>query len=202
MDSEIRRSVVNAGKDYVHKGLNAVNTKALHRYFEINNTIVLQKLFLIIFPFNKDWTHGHRTSKPDLYIPLMSFLTYILLTGIQLKPFSPETLSMIFTRCLLYEILFVTIVKLTAYFMDVGEIRFLDFICYSGYKFVVILIKNCVKVRFLSILWSFYLYAAFFFFLSRSLKGVVVGEGGLRRGKIYFLFVTVFLEVFLVFLLG
>ncbi|KAM0677249.1 Protein transport protein yif1 [Binucleata daphniae] len=201
MSSHLSKSVMNVGKDYVNKGLTAVDTKHLHPYFQINNSIVINKIFLIVFPFKTDWSTKSKINRPDMYIPLMAFLTYILLSGVQ-NMYTPEKMSLIFTRCLFYEICFVSLVKLVAYFMDILEIGYIDFFCYSGYKFVVILLKNMVRFKYVKIVWQIYLYCAFFFFLSRSLKSAVVGDSGYEKRKVYFLFITVFLEVFLVFLLA
>ena len=83
---------------------------ALKVYFDVTNTYVLHKLKIILLPFlvkEEEWRQGgsmHATvsdydddidgagvssgntpknnlQAPDLYIPLMSFVTYLLLTG-------------------------------------------------------------------------------------------------------------------------
>ena len=81
---------------------------ALKVYFDVTNTYVLHKLKIILFPFlvkEDEWRRGgggmHATvgdidedidglsanapknnlQAPDMYIPLMSFVTYLLITG-------------------------------------------------------------------------------------------------------------------------
>lgn len=203
MDLEIGKGVVNVGKDYVNKGFENVNFRTIKPYFDINNEYIIKKIMLIICPFRtKNW--NSKLTNPDLYIPLMSFLTYILITGFFLglkHEFTPEKLSIVFTKLLTYEAILGMIVKMVGYFMDITELGFFDFICYSGYKFVVVLFLMMVNVRYVKILWRLYLFIAFFFFLSRSMKAKMNMTKG-RRRKIYFLFIVVILEMFLVFVLA
>lgn len=206
MNSEIGKGVMSMSKDYVHKNIEKVNFQKLKPYFKITNKYILAKIILILFPFNKtSWSkENEKLQSPDLYIPLMSFLTFILLNGILLgvkSQFTPEKLTILFTRCLTYEFIFAILVKLTGYFFDINEIGFLDFLSFSGYKYVVVMLLM-VRIKYLRIFYMVYLYSAFFFFLSRCLKRCVFSSHGHRRRKIYFLFITVFLEVFLVFLLA
>ena len=70
-------------------------------YFDVTNEYVIKKLRIIYLPFTiKDWkplppsydgTHiTPRTDvmAPDLYIPLMSFVTFIILVGVSLGALS------------------------------------------------------------------------------------------------------------------
>ncbi|KAK1350035.1 protein transport protein Yif1 [Hamiltosporidium tvaerminnensis] len=214
MNVEMGKDVV---KDYVNKGMQRVNFAKMRPYFNITNKYVLMKLIVIIFPFkNKEWHCAHhsdvimadsmKVSDPDLYIPIMSFVTYILLIGLNMgfkNNFNPERLGIIFSRCLILELVCMSIVKLVGYFMDISELGLLDFLSFSGYKFVVIILNLLFKMKYLGVLVRIYFYCAFFFFLSRSLKGFVIGNSLVhRQRKIYFLFFTVILEVFLVFMLS
>ncbi|KAF9590598.1 hypothetical protein IFM89_035916, partial [Coptis chinensis] len=89
-------------------------------YFQVNGQYVRNKLKVILFPFlhRGHWTRitepvgGRLSYKPpafdinalDLYIPLMSFGTYVVLAGFTLgliRKFSPEALSLQFTKGLL-----------------------------------------------------------------------------------------------------
>ena len=72
---------------------------SLKDYFDVTNTYVLRKLKLILLPFlstQEDWSatsepqYGENTSQgftprtnvqaPDLYIPLMAFVTFIIVS--------------------------------------------------------------------------------------------------------------------------
>ncbi|EJW02812.1 hypothetical protein EDEG_02808 [Edhazardia aedis USNM 41457] len=251
MDIEIGHGALNIGKEYVNKGFQKVKLSTLNPYFNVSNKYILNKLLLIVYPFNNK--HWHQYSEypesvyynsedpkysnyslqqsnfsndcknktdPDLYIPLMSLFTYILLMctnfGLQQK-FTPEFITKTFIRCLSYEIIQAILVSLISYFMEILEISILDFLSFSGYKFVIILILQIIKQFFgasfgfkngkifklFKILCNGYFYSAFFFFLSRSLKAKIAIKGRVDRRKvIYFLFITVFMEMLVVFLLA
>ena len=79
--------------------------EGLKCYFDVTNQYVFNKMKIIIFPFmlkEEQWKRGQSTTEaafsnaeneeerflprcdvqaPDLYIPLMSFVTFILITG-------------------------------------------------------------------------------------------------------------------------
>ncbi|TBU11368.1 protein transport protein Yif1 [Hamiltosporidium tvaerminnensis] len=163
MNVEMGKDVV---KDYVNKGMQRVNFAKVRPYFNITNKYVLMKLIVIIFPFkNKEWHCAHhsdvimadsmKVSDPDLYIPIMSFVTYILLIGLNMgfkNNFNPERLGIIFSRCLILELVCMSIVKLVGYFMDISELGLLDFLSFSGYKFVVIILNLLFKMKYLGVL--------------------------------------------------
>ena len=112
-----------------------------------------------MFPYlHRSWTRKlvrheneeyHSTPKddvnaPDLYIPIMAFITYILtfsvLMGLTEKGFRPDILSISTTKGLVILGLEVLIIKLLFYLFlsndDSPSISFLDAIAYCGYKFV------------------------------------------------------------------
>ncbi|VDK72827.1 unnamed protein product [Onchocerca ochengi] len=101
-------------KEKLTKYLSAFQLKY---YFAVDNTYVGKKLGLILFPFlHRDWTVKYDSSDspvpprsdvnaPDLYIPLMAYVTYILISGFVLgtqKRFTPEQLGIITTNALAY----------------------------------------------------------------------------------------------------
>jgi len=73
----------------------------LKYYFDVSNSYVANKLRLILFPFmKKDWERQNVRNPqnglvqgflppredfnaPDLYIPFMAFITFVLLMGIK-----------------------------------------------------------------------------------------------------------------------
>ena len=94
----------------MNKGyLSFLSLDSLKIYFDVTNSYVLHKLKIILFPFllkEDDWKRGQNGEQgafgttdeaeedrftprndlqaPDLYIPLMSFVSFILLTGFHL----------------------------------------------------------------------------------------------------------------------
>ncbi|KAF7683946.1 Protein transport protein yif1 [Astathelohania contejeani] len=217
MNLELGKGVVNAGKEYVNKEIKKMNFAKLRPYFNVTTNHILRKILLILFPFNhKDWHSRNQQviienerlsiNDPELYLPIMGFLTYILVVGINLglsNRFTPEMLGIRFTRAVFLEMISLALVKLAGYFLDSNDMGVFDFLSFSGYKFIIIilLILLC-KIKYIGIFLKLYFYSAFFFFLSRGLKGFIIGGGSNRTKKVYFLFFTVLVEISLVFILS
>lgn len=196
--------VVNAGKRYVDKGIEKISFTKLRIFFDVNNEYVMKKMCLIIFPFiHKEWNKNiDPIVSPDLYIPIMSFITFILLHGLKLgikNNFTPENLSLKFTKCLIIEFIETVLFKLIAYFFNIN-IHTLEYISFSGYKYLLMIIKM-INVPYLSYFISFYCYFTFFFFFSRSMKSqFVVGLN--RTQKVYFLLSIAFFQIILIYLIS
>ncbi|KAL5726438.1 hypothetical protein ACHQM5_009531 [Ranunculus cassubicifolius] len=123
-------------------------------YFQVNDQYVRNKLKVVLFPFlhRGHWTRitepmaGRLSYKPpvydinapDLYIPFMAFGTYIILAGFSLGllgKFSPEALSLQFTKGILGWFLQVVMLKFLLYTLRSGEAPVLDIVAYGGYAF-------------------------------------------------------------------
>ncbi|KAG0288158.1 hypothetical protein BGZ96_008027 [Linnemannia gamsii] len=215
------RSAVMAGQEYVEQNLNRwVNRAALQPYFNVSNSYVVNKLKLLIFPWrHKLWTRILKRSEttgetigylaprddinaPDLYIPVMAFVTYVLLIAISAgtsNKFSPEILGPTASSALAVIILEFTIIKLCVYILNItSDVPILDLLAYSGYKFVGIIVSIIVQLSKApsSLFWSVFLYtgAATGFFLLRSLRYVILPEASAgtvlppqRKRRIHFL---------------
>ncbi|XP_064262539.1 protein YIF1B-like isoform X1 [Passer domesticus] len=86
-----------------------VPVSRLKYYFAVDSVYVGRKLRLLVFPFgHADWQVRYQqdtpvaprfdVNAPDLYIPAMAFLTYILLAGLALgtqNRFSPASLGLL-----------------------------------------------------------------------------------------------------------
>ncbi|XP_063902008.1 uncharacterized protein LOC135121626 isoform X2 [Zophobas morio] len=126
-------------------------------YFQVNTTYVSYKIILLLFPYrHKDWkrkevigtssgipsfiTPNEDINAPDLYLPVISFVTYVLLCGAYFgknNTFTPEKLGLVASSALLWLLLEVGILYLSFYFLTVrGNYSCLDFFSYSGYKYV------------------------------------------------------------------
>lgn len=194
---------MNVSKSYVNKKIDKVNFSTFKPYFNISNTYILRKLLLIIMPFyNKDWhivlPKTGTLTQPDLYIPFMSFITYILIKGLQLgiqNKFTPERLSLIFTRTLFSEFFIIFLTKLSAFFVDIKNLSFLDVLSFSGYKYFTVVLLLIFRIKWLNFIFKIYFIFALFFFLSRMLKKMIIEEEKTKRKKIYFLFGNVFLQI-------
>ncbi|CAG8453249.1 803_t:CDS:2 [Diversispora eburnea] len=100
MGMQFGRTAMMAGSEYMEKNINRyVSFPALKFYFKVNNSYVANKIRLILFPWKHRWNRLVKRSEqsgqmegfkpprddinsPDLYIPAMALVTYVLLTGI------------------------------------------------------------------------------------------------------------------------
>ncbi|ORZ04975.1 hypothetical protein BCR41DRAFT_312575 [Lobosporangium transversale] len=215
------KSAVMAGQEYVEQNLNRwVNRAALQPYFNVSNQYVVSKLKLLIFPWrHKLWTRLLKRSEttgetigylsprddinaPDMYIPVMAFVTYVLLIGISMgadNKFSPEILGPTASSALAVILLEFTMIKLVIYLLNItSEVPILDLLAYSGYKFVGIIVSIIAQLAKAprSVFWAVFLYtgAATGFFLLRSLRYVILPESSTgtvlapqRKRRIHFL---------------
>lgn len=75
---------------------------------------------------------------PDLYIPLVSFLTFALVTAYvkgQSGSFTPEVLAQIITSCAGFQ-MFELVLYSTGLYISGAGAPLLDLTCYTGYKYV------------------------------------------------------------------
>lgn len=173
----------------------------LHRlryYFHVDNRYVLKKLQIILFPFvHKKWERSYESmdagaqfkapmedhNAPDLYIPTMAFMTYILLMGYTLGTFgqfTPEVIGVTASSTLFALALEVAIAKLGFYLVG-ATVRppvVCDLIALSGYKYV-----SMIVMMILGLAWTpgylFYSGVLFFgggngFFFIRSLRMAIL----------------------------
>lgn len=145
-----------------------VNVSALKHYFNVSNAYVLRKLLLVLFPWrHKPWSRqishnepsgsGSSASflpprddinSPDIYIPVMAFTTYVLLStliaGLNGK-FKPELLGITFSNASVIIILELVLLWLGRYFLNINsESQIYDLVAYSGYKFVGVIVTIAV----------------------------------------------------------
>lgn len=139
---------------------------SLRAYFAVDNSYVLRKIKRVLFPFlKKDWrrmeaqsdSNGQRhalprfdENAPDLYIPLMSLVTYVLLCALLFGSkgkFTPEVLPDISSRCFGTQILEVLAVRFGHYVMQV-PCNFIDLFCFTGYKYLGLCVNMLVGLFF------------------------------------------------------
>jgi protein transport protein YIF1 len=131
----------------------------------------------------------HDTNAPDLYIPLMSFITYILLYGfikginLTSKGFSPDLLITAVWRCLLIQVLEIALIKFSLTMIGVS-IPSLDVTAYTGYKYVGLSVNILSRSlgRFVSIMVLLYTSSMLGFFILKSLAAVVPQNTGVNNG--------------------
>ncbi|KAL1262172.1 hypothetical protein QQF64_007437 [Cirrhinus molitorella] len=182
-------SLANQGKDIVNKEINRfMSVNKLKYFFAVDTKYVMKKLLLLMFPYtHQDWevryhrdtplTPRHDVNAPDLYIPTMAFITYILLAGMALgiqKRFSPEVLGLCASTALVWIIIEVLIMLLSLYLLTVHtDLSTFDLVAYSGYKYVGMIFTVLCGLLFgsdgyfVALAWSS---CALMFFIVRSLK--------------------------------
>lgn len=182
-------SLANQGKDMVNKEISRfMSVNKLKYFFAVDTRYVLKKLMILMFPYtHQDWeVRYHRdtpltprqdVNAPDLYIPTMAFITYILLAGMALgiqKRFSPEVLGLCASTALVWVIIEVLVMLLSLYLLTVHtDLSTFDLIAYSGYKYVGMIFTMVCGLLFgsdgyfVALAWSS---CALMFFIVRSLK--------------------------------
>ncbi|CCI45565.1 unnamed protein product [Albugo candida] len=132
----------------------------LKHYFTVDNNYVKNRLKILLFPFwHKNWRRiGDTTdpnqnkyappindiNAPDLYIPLMGFLTYILIVGYTKgasNQFSPDVIGADASYCLVMQLIEVAILASFLYLLN-SSVSFLDLIAFSGYKYTSLVIDT------------------------------------------------------------
>lgn len=204
MEFSIGKQAFKSGAEALNSELAKVDYGAIRKYFDVTDRYIMQKLLLILVPFyyNED-SVGSQLYRADLYIPAMSLITLVLHKGMLLglaNQFKPEILGITLTRMLLIHFGISLFYKGITHFMD-ATVNFKDILSYTGYKFFVILIIKAVKEYFIGKILFFYLIVAYFFFLSRCLKGSLLSSNS-PRGHLYLLFGIVGIDLVITFLLS
>lgn len=188
--AQIFQSSVNAySQDLMKKGLSWFDN-SLKYYFAVDTGYVLKKLILLFFPFaQKDWLPKYNSNEPvaprddlnvpDLYIPCMAFVTYILTAGsiFGLKnTFSPEKLGMQASYALFWLILEVAICLMILYLMNIrNTLGFFHLISYCSYKFVFMIVMLLSYLLIENAYYWILIYSSFSlgYFLIRSLNTTI-----------------------------
>jgi len=166
----------------------------LKNLFKVSNTSVIRKMKILLIPFrHKNWgrlrdddAHDSKYASPrddpnapDLYIPLMSFITYMLLVGLckglGSSGFSPEMLGNSIWNCFVVQMFECVIIKVALSTTSVTAISFVDIVSYTGYKYFGLAIHTFCRMlgTYVSILVGIYITIASFFFILKAIAAVV-----------------------------
>ncbi|ORD94770.1 hypothetical protein ECANGB1_2785 [Enterospora canceri] len=196
MDYKMTSHVVKAGQEYVNKKIDSKRFAFIRVYFEVNNAYILDKLRLILYPFNNTLDY---LLKPDLYIPLMSLLTLVMLRSLQIglsKEFHPEKLFLMVSRNLLAQIGISCVYYAVGFVLGL-RLGLITLICFTGYKYYPILIVKLLLLfgfRVIGYVALAYLLLVYFFFYSRSIK-VEIERSKEMALNLYFVFGTALVEL-------
>ncbi|XP_057694011.1 protein YIF1B [Corythoichthys intestinalis] len=198
-------SLASQGKEMMDKNLDRfIPISKLKYYFAVDTVYVGKKLGLLVFPYmHENWEVSYQqdtpvaprfdVNAPDLYIPAMSFITYVLVAGLALgtqNRFSPELLGGQASSALVWLIMEVLAVLLSLYLVTVNtDLTTIDLLAFAGYKYVGMIVGVVAGLIFgrpayyLSLLWCC---AAIFVFMTRTLRlkllSEAAAEGRLVRG--------------------
>ncbi|PNS14007.1 hypothetical protein CAC42_6520 [Sphaceloma murrayae] len=208
MGFQVGKSAVMAGQEYMEQNFNRyIPVSALKHYFNVSNRYVLSKLLIVLLPWrHRPWsrTPSPQTSaaggplflppredvnSPDMYIPVMAFVTYILLSTLLAGlngVFRPELLGLTATNAFAVVVIELLLLKLGTYLLNISnESQWLDLVAYSGYKFVGVIVNIAGSGIATGgkgtggwIGWAIFAYTflANAFFLLRSLKYVLLPD--------------------------
>ena len=82
----------------------------------------------------------YEVNAPDLYIPVMAFVTYVLISGMSLglqNRFSPEMLGIQASSVIIWAVMEVLAMWVTLYVLNIQTpLKVLDLFAFSSYKYV------------------------------------------------------------------
>jgi len=163
-DSMLTQAGLSYGAKMIGQGQTIVSNVAtkyfssLKYYYNVNNSYVVNNLRLILFPLrHKYWKRRIQRqgegevylpprddiNAPDLYIPTMAFVTYILIIGYVMGTaykFTPEVLASTASKGLFMLMIEVLLIKFGFYLLNSFTVPILDLVAYCGYKYVGIVI--------------------------------------------------------------
>lgn len=186
----IATQYLDKGQEEIKKNIDKyISIGQLKYYFAVDTAYVGRKLGLLLFPFTqKDWSIKYNNDEPvqpkydvnapDLYIPCMGYITYILVVGYILglrNSFSPDNLAATASSSLVWLILELVLIYLALTVMSINtSLTKWDILSFSCYKYVMMiavlligLVLNSSMAYYVALA---YVSFAIFFFLLRTLK--------------------------------
>jgi len=199
-----------------------VHTHGLRMYFAVDHEYVLKKLKLVLLPFlhKESWDRQRDDQEvrlppsedvmaPDLYIPTMAFVTYIIAIGVAAAvqgKFDPEILSRTATFGMLLIGVETALLKGAVKYCQGREATWLDLLALASYKYVGVAISTIVNL-FLSYVYGAGLIASVLlglsmaYFMRQSLRPILLRSdhetGGDRQMKKYIVLGLAFAQVVL-----
>lgn len=139
-------------------GLKDISVAAgqLKYYFQVDTRYVMKKIGLLLFPFipGTQWSRNGKDGKflppkddinsPDLYIPVMAFLTYVLVAGVIMgtsaasatAEFSAGELGTLLSNAWGFLLVEVLVCYAGVWLLNLADITIYDIVAYTGYKFI------------------------------------------------------------------
>lgn len=231
------QDLLNKQRDKLMPGAHTL-WNSLKIYFAVNNEYVAMKLFTILHPWLrplrslKEWKRKSadetmRTDEndvtdrkwalprfdvnaPDLYIPLMSFITYVLLfglcKGLGSSSFTPDILTQAIWRSFIVQACEVCAIKVGLTLLQV-PLPWIDIFAYTGYKYVGLCVSSLIRVvlgtGYVSFFASVYSSCTLAYFIMKTFaavveKDAVSAQAPVRRHLMLFFFAASQLVVSLI----
>jgi len=223
--------ILDTGKENISRYISIAD---LRYYFNVNNSYVINKLKILLCPYIHSNYPRQSVPKPDtgeivplpprddinapdLYIPTMAFVTYVLIVGLTYglnNRFSPDLLGTTASLALIVLLLEILVIKLGFYLLNTRfSIPIFDIVAFCGYKFVGIVVNTTIGM----ILGRFLYYVAFIYtsfsmayFMLRTLRLLILPENTVlaqtsytqASWRKYLLFFVLFLQILLSYVLG
>lgn len=132
--------------------------EGLKPYFDVDNKYVLVKLRYLFLPFLKEKSINtdelqdkYSIEYFDLYLPIMSFITYVLVVSFitalnNPSIFNPQTLGKILSKDFSLYIINAAIIKLLMFIFLSNPISFTGIFSLTGYKFIYMIIYAVFRI--------------------------------------------------------
>ena len=187
---------INMGKQIVKntKFVDYFSLEGLKPYFDVDNKYVLYKFRYLFIPFLKEKKinsseeiqNKYNIEYFDLYLPLMSFITYVLVVSFisaikNPEVFNPQTLGKILSKDFSLYIMNAMAIKLLMFIFLKNSLSFMDICSLVGYKFIHMIIfkilSNFIESKTINYIIFFILAAQISFFLKKCLDKRLSNEG-------------------------
>eukprot|EP01104_Vermistella_antarctica_P014550 TRINITY_DN4606_c0_g2_i3.p1 TRINITY_DN4606_c0_g2~~TRINITY_DN4606_c0_g2_i3.p1 ORF type:complete len:325 (+),score=87.08 TRINITY_DN4606_c0_g2_i3:253-1227(+) len=164
------QKLMGSSTEYMEQSINRwVTSETLKFYFNVNTSYVMNKIKLLLFPLShKSWKRRvvrddssnvqnylpprDDINSPDLYIPIMAFVTYVMVYGFLIgtqSKFTPAVLGGTASTALGILLIEVVTLKICFYLMsNTYPVPLLDLICYGCYVFVGAVATILVQILF------------------------------------------------------
>ncbi|KAG8193202.1 hypothetical protein JTE90_005551 [Oedothorax gibbosus] len=194
MAMQYGQTIADQGKQMVEQKIEKyVSISKLKYYFAVDTGYVTKKLGLLFFPLtHKEWAvrfnnqnepvaPRYDVNAPDLYIPSMAFVTYLLIAGYILgsqNRFSPEQLGIQASSALGWSLVEIAIFFLALYLSNATPyVKIFDLIAFCSYKYVCMVAALLAFISFKS--FGYYITLGYCsltlgFFLIRTLRVLVL----------------------------
>ena len=179
---------INMGKQIVKntKFVDYFSLEGLKPYFDVDNKYVLYKFRYLFIPFLKEKQinsseeiqNKYNIEYFDLYLPLMSFITYVLVVSFisaikNPEVFNPQTLGKILSKDFSLYVMNAMAIKLLMFIFLKNSLSFMDICSLVGYKFIHMIIfkilSNFIESKSINYIIFFILAAQISFFLKKCM---------------------------------